>query len=367
MSRCRRTVAIAAIAIAGVASSGAVAAGSLRFTAGQLEFEGLAVEGLALDWVPDPADGAVTVRAARVRGLDATGPLARFAVDCPELRISGDELRCERGRLTGALGKLGMQDTAFTARRMADGSMQLDMGDFAVAGGRGKLGLSVQAGNWRMDANLSRLDLAKVAALAEPWVALPEDFVVSGGAAGQFRATGHGDTLAAARVALLVSGLEFSNVEGTLAGENVAGTLSFAATFPDAAPLRAHGRLTLDNGQAYSDPVFLDFAAHPVGLNFDGALDTDAARFDASSFIFDQTGVGRASGSATVDFAGETLLTAARVHLESLSLADALPAYVQPFLVDTAFRDVTGGGTVRGDVEVAEGLPVRAALELDGV
>ena len=131
--------------------------------------------------------------------------------------------------------------------------------------------------------------------------------------------------------------------------------------------MNARGRLTLGAGQAYSDPVFLDFAAHPATLDFDGVLDTETLRFDAGSFALDHAGVMRAGGAASVDFAGETLLTEARIHLESLALAAALPAYAQPFLVNTAFRDVAGGGTVRGDVEIAAGLPTQAVLELEGV
>ncbi len=61
-----------------------------------------------------------------------------------------------------------------------------------------------------------------------------------------------------------------------------------------------------------------------------------------------------ASGQATVDFAGDMLLPAARIRIESLDLANALPAYVQPFLIDSAFKDITGAGTIRGDVEIQQ-------------
>jgi len=356
-----------AVLIAGVAATAVAAASSLSFTAGELEFEGLAVEGLALDWSPDPAAGAMTLRAARVRGLDATGPLARFAIDCPELRIAGDELRCERGRLSGALGTLGVQDSSFTARRTAQGSLRLDFDRFAVAGGHGQVGVSVDDGAWRAEARLAGLDIAEVATIAKPWMTLPEDLAVGGIMSGEFNASGRGDALATARAALEIATLDFSDAEGTLAGEKLAGRFRVDATFPAAGPAPARGSLELASGQAYSDPVFLDFAAYPATLDFDGRLDTDAARFDAGSFTFDQAGVVRAGGSATLDFAGEAFLPAAKVRLESLSLANALPAYAQPFLVNTAFRDVTGSGTVRGDVELAAGLPVRAMLELDGV
>jgi hypothetical protein len=368
MALCPQPIVITALTWLGLAASAEVrAASSVSFTAGQLEFEGLVVEGLALDWEPDPAAGSMTVRAARVRGLAATGPLAKFAVRCPELRIAGDELRCELGRLSGTLGTLGVQDSGFTARRGADGGLRLDFDDFAVAGGRGRLGASVERGAWRADARFDGLDLTKLAAVAKPWVALPADLAVSGRAGGEFRASGRGDALATAAADLEIETLDFSNSGGTLAGEKLAGTLKVDAIIPDAAAaMHARGRLAIAAGQAYSDPVFLDFAAHPATLDFDGRLDTGAASFDADTFTFEQAGIVRAGGTASVDFAGETPIQAARLHLESLALAEALPAYAQPFLVNTAFRDVTGEGTVRGDVEVAAGLPVRATLEVEG-
>jgi hypothetical protein len=367
MPRLRRRIATAALAATGLAASaGAGAASTVSFTAGQLEFEGLAIEGLAVELAPDPASGSVTLRAARVRGLEATGPLARFAIACSSLRIAGDELRCERGRLSGALGSLGVQDSAFTARRSADGTLQLDFHGFSVAGARGTLGVRLAGESWQAEAEFDGIDLGKLAEVARPWVALPGGFAVSGRAGGQFSATGNGDALATAGTVLAVETLDFSDAEGMLAGEKLAGAFEADASWQGAARVQARGRLALGAGQAYSDPVFLDFAANAATLGFDGMLDTDTLRFEAGSFAFDHAGVMQAGGTATVDFGGEVLLQSARVRIESLALATGLPAYAQPFLVDTAFRDVAGGGTVRGEVDIDAGFPTRAALELDG-
>lgn len=343
------------------------AAGKVRIDAGRIELEGLSIEGLAVEVEPTAAaTGSLRLRAARVAGVAATGPLANFALDCPDLRVSGDEIRCERGRLSGALGSLGAQDTRFSARRGADGTLTLDFDDFAVAGGRGRLGVALAGESWRADARLQDLDLAKLAEIAKPWVALPADFTLAGRAGGELRATGRGDVLATAGTDLAIETLDFSDAEGSLAGEKLAGTLGVDAAFPDAAGMKARGRLAVGEGQAYSDPVFLDFAANPATLDFDGALDTENLRFDAGSFTFEQAGIARVSGAVSVDLAGETLLPAAQLRLESLTLANALPVYAQPFLVDSAFRDVTGSGTARGEIEIVAGLPARALLELDG-
>ena len=137
MERPPRHPAAAALFLAGLVTTvPAGATGEVSFTAGEFEFEGIVVEGLAVDWALDPAAGSVTLRAARVSGLEATGPLAKIAVECARLHIEGDEFRCERGRLSGSLGSLGAQDSAFTARRSADGGLRIHFAAFAVAGGK---------------------------------------------------------------------------------------------------------------------------------------------------------------------------------------------------------------------------------------
>jgi hypothetical protein len=190
---------------------------------------------------------------------------------------------------------------------------------------------------------------------------------VAGRAAGEFRATGAGDALETAGADVTIESLDFADAAGTLAGEKLAGSLAIEAVAAGADRLDTRGRLVLAAGQAYSDPVFLDFGALPMDLGFDGVLDVEAARFDARSFTLDHRDVLKAHGSAALDFAGPTLLTDASIRLDALMLGNAVPAYVQPFLVNGAFRDVTGSGIVRGDVEITGGLPTRAALDLEGV
>ena len=291
----------------------------------------------------------------------------RFSLDCQALRIDGDVLSCERGRLSGSLGSLGVQDTQFKAQRLADGSLKLGFDSFAIAGGRGRLDLDIEGSRWRMESDLAGLDLEKLASIAKPWVALPEGLAVAGSADGRFRATGSGEVVATANAEVALESLNFSDAAGTLAGEKLSGTVRIDATADETSRLPARGRITLVAGQAYSDPVFLDFATHRAELDFAGTLDTEKARFEADTFTLDHANVMNASGQATVDFAGDMLLPAARIRIESLDLANALPAYVQPFLIDSAFKDITGAGTIKGDVEIHGGLPTRAELDLESV
>ena len=350
------------------AGSDALAAGRVRVDVGQLEFQGLSIEGLEMELEPTAAAaGKVAFRAARIRGLAATGPLSKFSLDCPDLRIKGNEISCERGRLSGSLGSLGAQDTRFAAHRRADGGLRLSFDAFGIAGGRGRFDVDLDGSRWRADATLAGLDIAGLALIAKPWVELPADFTVAGRAAGEFHATGAGDLLLTAGADLDIETLDFADAVGALAGERLAGSITVNATADATSRMPARGSLTLTAGQAYSDPVFLDFGVHHAKLDFAGVLDTASSRFDADSFALDHAGLLQAGGSATLDFAGDTLLPTAKVHIASLDLANAMPAYVQPFLINSGFKDITGSGTIRGDVEMDAGLPVRAGLDLDTI
>ena len=361
-----RKLVVACASVAFAASAGAASKVSIEI--GGLEFEGLAIEDLSADLAP-PSElpGSVRLKAARIRGVSATGPLSGFTLDCAALRIEGDVLSCERGRLSGSLGSLGVQDTQFKAKKLADGSLKLGFESFAIAGGRGRLDLDIEGSRWRMESDLAGLDLEKLASVAKPWVALPEGLTVAGSAGGRFRATGSGDTVATASAEVALETLNFSDAAGTLAGEKLSGTLTIDATADETSRLPARGRVTLVAGQAYSDPVFLDFAAHHAELDFAGTLETETARFEADAFSLDHAGVMKAGGQATVDFAGDILLPVAQIRIESLDLAGALPAYVQPFLIDSSFKDIAGSGTIKGDVAIDRGLPTRAEFDLESV
>ena len=118
---------------------------------GQLEFNGT-LQSTAWRWSLrqrprrqarsrfEPRASAASPRQARSRGSAST------ARTCAS---QGDEIRCERGRLSGSLGSLGTQDTRFAARRRADGGLRLSFDAFGIAGGRGRLDVELDGPRWR--------------------------------------------------------------------------------------------------------------------------------------------------------------------------------------------------------------------------
>lgn len=344
------------------------AAGKVSLHAGQVEFEGLRIEGLDVGFTPDAAGGgAVTLRTARIRGIAATGPLSGFALDCPSLQIDGDRLDCPRGRLQGALGTLGGQDTRFSAHTGTDGRLQLTLDAFALAGGRAKTSIVLDGSRWKLDATLADADIAQLAVVARPWLKLPDGFSSAGQVAGKIHAAGRGDEIRSADAEVAFARLDFADASGALAGEGLAGGFRAHLEAGRNGFTVTDGRIDLAAGQAYSEPVFLDFGAQRAAIDFSGLLDTDAARFDAHAFSLDHAGVLQAAGTATLEFAGDDLLPQARIRITALDVAQALNAYVQPFLIDSVFRDIEGAGSISGEIDVSGGLPDRVALTFGAV
>ncbi len=104
-----------------------------------------------------------------------------------------------------------------------------------------------------------------------------------------------------------------------------------------------------------------------MSVDFSGKLSPDASHFAAREFLLAHDGVASVSGSATLDLFGETMLQEAKLAISDLDLANALPAYVQPYLTGTSLKDLEGLGRVHGEVDVAAGLPTRAVLTFKGV
>ncbi|MGB5131254.1 MAG: hypothetical protein WBO00_01460 [Steroidobacteraceae bacterium] len=350
------------------AAGAATAAAKVSVQVGRVEFGGLQIEDLGLDWTQAAdAGGRIGVRAARIRGIGATGPLSAIAIDCANLSVSGNQLSCESGRLRGALGSFGAQNSRFSARTKPDGSLVLRLDAFALAGGRAKMDLRLDGASWQLESALSEIDIAAMARVAAPWFALPEGFTIAGRANGRVHATGRNDDVRSTDADLAIARLDFADASGEFAGEALAGEFRARLVAGRSGDFATDGKLVLTGGQAYSDPVFLDFAAHGMTADFEGILSSDARRFAARKFSLVHDGVASVSGSARLDFAGETMLQDGKLVIADLDLSNALPVYVQPYLIETSLKDLEGLGHVHGELDVAAGLPSRAALTFDDV
>ena len=356
--------ALACLLLAGVAQG----ASRVSVTATSVALAGLQAHDVEFVLTP-PGDSpaSATFYAAVVDGKLPAGPLERLRLDCRRLSVAGDSLRCT-GRLSGAFGAAGRQDTALDARIDGAGRASLQLDTLQLAGGQLQAHATLAGRAWTLESVLQGLQLEQLRALAGARLPLPADATVAGTLSGTVQARGQGAALQAASADLAIGPLQFGTASGVVAGEQLQGLASGTLTaLPANRGWAFELSATASSGQAYVEPWFVDFDANGARLEATGSLPPGLHAASFERFALAQDGVVGLTGSGELDLGGGPPLARLQLALQSVDLAGALPLYLQPLLVATAFKDLTGSGTVRGEIDIALGLPTRIELDLDDV
>lgn len=360
-----RAVALAASALLVLAFATPVhALDWIRTTLATAAGDGWSARDIAVDFSLAGPRVVITVREAR---LPAGLGLARhLRIDCPHLRTANGLYRCAAAEVRGDFGALGRQRfTAALEYESGGGAIAIDATGVTVAGGAARLVAALADTGWRARADATGVDLSAAATLARPWVPLPEGFSVAGRATVDATVAGRDAALASADADLALDGFTIANAAGTLATDGIAAKLAMHVAPAAGSRYAVDLRLDTRVGQAYADPVFVDFAQLPLEAEA-RALVGGTGPLRIERFAARQADALDVSGSLELDF--EAAMPLRRADLEFGAVAfPAAGAYVAPFLADTTFRNATAKGTLRGRVALTDGAPSRVDLTLDGV
>ncbi len=119
-------------------------------------------------------------------------------------------------------------------------------------------------------------------------------------------------------------------------------------------------------GQAYAEPVFLDFGVHALGATATGSRHDDG-RIELAKFTVDHHEVLKARGNAVVNPGAASIVEQAALDIERLEFPGVYVSYLQPFLVATGFKNLETAGSVSGQVVIGAGQPRRLDLMIDSV
>jgi hypothetical protein len=363
LASCRRFPIVAALALAaGVLPGPAHSLDRLRLQFEQADGEGWSARGVEVALALGSPRLQVTIREARVAGAP---PLRGLRVDCPKLETAGGRYSCAAAIVTGVMGPLGPQTvrTAFSYHS-GTGALELDARELQVAGGPTEVVAALDEAGWRARARAQNVDLAGAAALARPWAALPAGFTLSGRSDVALTAEGTGATVRQGRAEVTLEDLTLASADGAIATDRLGTSLS--ATFgDDGGNLRFDARLQTAAGQAYFDPVFVDFAKLPLEAEARGTVTVSGA-IRVEHYAARQPDALAVTGRAEIEPAAATPLRAAQVDVHAVTFPGA-GVYVAPFLAATDFRNATARGTLTGRVTLREGLPRAVDLAFDGL
>jgi hypothetical protein len=309
-------------------------------------------------------------------------PLRDVRIDCLDLELDRQTIACHRAQIAAATTPLGKQQIiGRIVYRRPTGAIDLELQDVRIGSGKAVVRASLTDENWDVRAELHGVAIASLLQVSQALgIALPA-FTATGSISGKLSARG-ADALRSGTAKLSIAALTANNPAGSIATEKLSLTIdadveriaSLAADRNvtgqnfngERAAWRWQARIASSSGQAYAEPLFLDFAAHGIDARARGRY-SDEGSLSLESFAIEHQQVLSASGTGRLDFAAEQPLRDLNLDVTALRFPGAYESYLQPLLLDTNFKSLTTSGKLAGHISVANGVPQKFDLQLEAI
>ncbi len=320
---------------------------------------------LSVGW-PQAGQASLSLTAARAELPEPLGRLTGLKLACAAAQIGTDTIRCPAGVLEAQSSPLGHQKIDITFQyRVSDGRIEAQLHGIRYLGGQLSVAARYTASGWTLDIDGRHLSLqaatAQAGKLGYPLPGLEGDGEIALTAA----LRGAGSGIAAAGVRARLQGAAFSNVAGTVAGEDVDLVLDVQAR-----PFASGWHLQLDvrgnHGGFYVEPVYLAVPDQPVQAT--AQLDWLVQRrlLVLHSLDYDHPGCVQLAARGRISFAAATQVTELVVDVREAALGPLYTSYLKPWLTGTVAGRLAASGALTGRVEVRDNTPVSAHLILQG-
>ena len=293
-------------------------------------------------------------------------PLRAIHVQCPTVQITSTTIDCAAAQVTARVPGLGLQRfVAEMSYGRRDESIVVEAHGLKIGESEISLRVASRQEDWDIAASLQSVPLKALAGLAASFgIAVPID-ISSGAITAKLSATGAEDQVRTAAARGELQSLTVNNESGNLASDALA--VAFDISLKHRSQQWSYELdVSANSGQAYAEPIFLDFGAHPLQLQSNGTREA-SGEVRLTRFDIDHAAVLQAHGSAVLDPKQQQPIRELSFALEELQFPGAYDAYLQPLLLETNFKSLQTAGRVAGAFSVSEGAPRAIELIFDDV
>jgi hypothetical protein len=300
------------VAVLGLTAAGLVnAIDDATLSVERVGGDGWTAENIAIDW---RLAGRAVATIGRLKLDAAAQELRNVRIDCPRVELSTRAIACENARVSGNWPVIGAQSmTARLVYGRSDGSLEVAADGIRIGDGKVALDVALRGGVWTLDGSFADLTL--------------------------------------------------NNESGSLATDKLSARLRGTAR-QRGEDWQFEVEMSSAQGQAYAQPIFLDFGAHALRASAAGRWRA-GGELALERFTVDHTQVAQASGRARFDFKHEQPLRSLTLRLASLEFPGAYASYMQPLLLATNFKAMQTAGKLAGEIELEDGAPRSVDLVLD--
>lgn len=356
---------VAAVTTATIAVIGAVMAiDDVALSIDTVNGDGWSAHGVVVSFELPQQRTSAQARVARLRVAALSQELRDVRIDCPQVDLSGATIACKGARIIASWPGLGEQSlTANVAYGRRDGSLDIALDGLKLAQGTASVQGSLRNGGWSGKAQVRRAPVELLMKLVSDLRVLPIP-ALSGSGLVTLSATarGAGANLRDADIDITLTDVTANNESGSLASDKLSVRLQ-GSMRRSGSDLQFSVAMQSQGGQAYAQPIFLDFSAHALAGSAQGEL-RGGRELSIERFSVHHAGITQASGQALIDLDHEQPVRSLQLDLAKLEFPGAYASYLQPLLLDTNFKSMQTAGSIAGLVVIEQGAPLSIDLQL---
>jgi hypothetical protein len=295
---------------------------------------------------------------------DPVGKINNIDFSCKNITFHADEVSCKQGVLKFSQKDLGRQElkTSLTFVAHAE-TYRASIDNLSYADAKLSVNLNLEQGDWQVSASSDSVDLSKLKSAIQAY--LPRD-IVQQLSAWQFEAasglhltaTGNEASIQTANVQASIHDLTLSDEQGLFVTDSVDMALELELN-KSLQTWNYKTKIDFLNGEAYGEPVFIDFKQTPVVIDATGS-------FDQHWNINNKTKVEQLNVvDAQLTYQGTSKFDGAlSLKTNSTDLGVIYTHWLQPFLLESAWTDLELAGEVAVELQrFKQNLSVSVAFD----
>ncbi|MBL1322099.1 MAG: hypothetical protein COA63_013725 [Methylophaga sp.] len=318
----------------------------IKLSIGQWSFEDIQAKNLHFDINLTSKGLALNAQADSVDLAAPIGKVTKLHLQCDELILQSESFSCGRGTLSFHQHELGQQKISFKV----NGEPEKEKYRINIAGlelASAKFSATVYLNNkyWRLVTNAPKLKIAALIKAASPYLeqqqrSVLELWQVEGDINLSADIAGRNDKINTVLMKLATTSLNVTDSESSYVTENVAIALELDAKNKKQ-KWQWQTYLTIDKGQAYGDPIFIDFDATPITLKANGLWQQDSGNLVINNAKLNQKNVVQ----VTADFKGSIeKVEQLNITIAKSKVTKLYENWLQPFVVGSAIDNLELAG-----------------------
>jgi len=316
----------------------AFASDEFKLTIGHWSFDDLSAQNLAVNLQLTKQGLIVNASADSIVLEQPIGLLKKVTLQCTKLVLISGQTNCARGKLGFSHKDFGSQNLAFSLKMMPEKEhYQLTVSNLQFAESNFTIIANYDKQHWQASLTTTQASLAKLVRNISPYLDEVQQSMISGwgfdsALAIEVNLSGYQQQIDQVKLELKTSGLNFSDSQGKYVTENVAMTLLLDLELQKNT-WQWHTDIILKSGQAYGEPVFIDFNDASLSLQAMGQWQSAGQHLVISDAQINHEKLVQLQGS----YSGSLQkIEALDLTIKRADLARFYSVWLQPFAIGTA-------------------------------